>query len=96
MPVFFPGQSTSSGSGSGSTVTLTLVDSSGGAQGVTSTAPASLSSNVQFIKKTSSDSNNVTITPPSGLIDGAATYVFSTPYQCVGITSDGTDTYVVS
>lgn len=39
--------------------------------------------------------NNITITPASGLIDGAATYVISANFESETIVSDGTNFFVV-
>lgn len=40
--------------------------------------------------KTNAEANNITITPPSGTINGAASYVLTTRYRSVEIVWDGT------
>ncbi len=49
-----------------------------------------------IIKKIDSTANAVTITPASGLIDGAATKVINTQYTAIMIQSDGTNYQIIS
>ena len=44
--------------------------------------------------KGDANTNNITITPAAGNIDGAGTYVMSTAYQSVGLIYDGTQWHV--
>jgi hypothetical protein len=39
--------------------------------------------------------NNITLTPPSGTIEGAATLVMASDFMALGIISDGTDYFIV-
>lgn len=43
----------------------------------------------------SAASNNITITPASGTIDGSATYLIDWNYGAVTVVSDGTNYYVI-
>jgi hypothetical protein len=49
-----------------------------------------------FTIKHISGGNNVTLQPSSGLIDGAANFVFNSPLTAVQIESDGTNTYIIN
>jgi len=39
--------------------------------------------------------NNITITPAAGNINGAGTYVISTNYECITVQSDGTNYFII-
>jgi hypothetical protein len=73
--------------------TYVLVDASGGAR--TITLPSPTSGRVFYIKKTDSSLNAVTISPPSGTIDGAASKALNYQYDSLTIVSDGTNFYLV-
>ncbi len=69
-----------------------LVDSTSGniAIGVTPT-----NKQVWNVKKVSSDLNIVTVTPTSGTIDGAATYILVSQYDSIQIHSDNTNFFTI-
>lgn len=46
------------------------------------------------VKKTDSSANAVTVTPASGTIDGAASYILSAQWSTVTLNSDGTNWFV--
>lgn len=95
----WPGGSWIAAAGGAGGIVFQTIDSSGGPQGITTMSPSSLHGSLQLIKKTSTDTNTVTLTPPSGTIgDGTqgATFVFNEPGRTVGLTSDGVNTYVVT
>jgi len=73
--------------------TVVLVDSSGGA--ATITLPAPVSGKIVHIKKIDSSVNAVTISPPSGTIDGAASESLLTQYDSLSIVSDGTNFFLI-
>jgi hypothetical protein len=55
--------------------------------------PASPSAGDQYVIKDckgDANTNNITVTPNAGNIDGAATYVITIPRQSIGIFYDGT------
>ena len=72
---------------------VVLVSASGGA--VTITLPAPARGKVFNIKKTDSSLNAVTISPPSGTIDGAASKSLAFQYDSLMITSDGTNFFLI-
>jgi len=80
------GTATCNGSG------LVLVNASSVSYVITLQAP--LSGQMVTIKKIDSSTNTVTITPPSGTIDGQASVVLSTQYQTITIASDGTNYFI--
>lgn len=73
--------------------TVVLVDASGGA--TTITLPAPVSGKIVHIKKTDSSLNAITISPPSGTIDGAANANLFFQYECFTIVSDGTNFFII-
>lgn len=71
---------------------LLLVDCSGGPVEVDLPSALSRPSKTFEIIKTDASANGVVLTPLGGaLINGAATLTFTTRWQLVGVTSDGTD-----
>lgn len=85
-----------------SDVTLTASDSvvlcsaSSAAFTVTLPSAVGLTGHMFYIKKTDSSLNGVTIDGSgSQTIDGAATYVLRTQYECIQITSDGSNWVIV-
>ena len=76
-------------------VGLILVNkTSGEATGITLPEPAFTSNSQAFIivdAKGDAGSNNITITPSSGTINGAATYVINVNYGAVQLVHDGTN-----
>lgn len=76
-----------------------LIDTSGGAISVSLVTPVSGEYRDFYFKKTTTDANAVTLTPTSGTIDGAASYVFSgvtgTAGQSVHVVFDGTNWWVI-
>lgn len=59
------------------------------------TLPSSVIGKYFDIKKTDSSANLVTITPPSGTIDGAANVTISIQYASVTIIGDGSNFYIL-
>ena len=73
--------------------TIVLVSASGGAR--TITLPAPTAGKIVIIKKTDSSLNSVTISAPSGTIDGAASKSLLTQYDSLTIASDGTNFFII-
>jgi hypothetical protein len=59
------------------------------------TLPAPLTGQVITIKRTNSNANTVTVTPPSGTIDGAASKVLTVQYQSITVVCDGTNYFII-
>lgn len=72
-----------------------LANATSGAFAVTLPAVASTTGYEFQIKKTDSSANSVTVTPASGTIDGAASFVLTSQYQSVSVTSDGTNWWII-
>lgn len=72
---------------------VVLVNATSGA--ITITLPAPSSGKTLFIKKTDSSANAVTISAPSGTIDGAASKSLSGQYDALTIVSDGTNFFII-
>ena len=72
---------------------VVLADATSGA--INMTLPTPLSGQVITFKKTDSSANTVTITPPSGLIDGAGNKVLTVQYQSITVVCDGTNYFIV-
>jgi len=49
-----------------------------------------------YVKKMDASSNTVSITAPSGTLDGVSSVVMSSQYETRHIVSDGTDYFVIS
>lgn len=73
--------------------TIVLVNASGGSR--TITLPAPTSGKIVHIKKTDSSLNAVTISPPSGTIDGAGSKSLAFQYDSLTIASDGTNFFII-
>jgi len=73
--------------------TAVLVNASAGTR--TITLPAPTSGKVFHIKKIDSSLNAVTISPPSGTIDGAASKSLASQYSSLTIISDGTNFFLI-
>lgn len=73
---------------------VVLVDASGGAIAIT--LPAATNGRILQIKDStgSAATNNITVTPASGLIDGAASKVISNNYGSLELVSDGTNWFL--
>lgn len=71
-------------------------DATVGAIAQTVIAPTGLVGKRCTFKKTDSSANTVTLTPASGKIDGATSYVLSAQYKYVVIESDGTNWQIVA
>jgi hypothetical protein len=71
---------------------LVLADATSAAFTVTS--PAATANNVFTVKKTDSSANAVTISPASGTIDGASSWVIYDQYSSFTFVSDGTNWFV--
>jgi hypothetical protein len=59
------------------------------------TLPTPLAGQMITIKKICPSANTVTITPPSGTIDGAASKVLTVQYQSITVVCDGTNYFIV-
>ena len=73
---------------------LHLVDTTA-ARSLTLPAAASLASVVVKDASGSASTNNITVSPASGTIDGAASYVVNAAYESVQMVSDGTNWFVI-
>jgi hypothetical protein len=81
---------------SAAAATTYLCTTTGGSITVTFPAAFTNTGAIINVKKVSSDSNNVTITPSSGaLIDGATTAVISVQYTSITAISDGTNWWII-
>ncbi len=76
------------------TDTTILVDTSGGNRIITYN-PVTMNKKIVNIKKTTSDTNTVTITPSSGTIDGLTSIAFNTSNQSIPVHSNGTNLYTL-
>jgi hypothetical protein len=74
---------------------IVLVNASGGPRTMTLPSPSSVRGAVINIKKIDSSLNAVTISPPSGTIDGAASASLAFQWDSLMITSDGTNFYLI-
>jgi len=72
---------------------IVLVNATSGSR--TITLPAPTSGKIFNIKKIDSSANTVTISPPSGTIDGSASRVIFSQYDSLTITSDGTNYFLI-
>lgn len=72
-----------------------LANAAGGAFAVTLQAPGEAKDKTMFFRKTEAGANNVTLTPPSGLIDGAATLALTAAAPRQRVVCDGTNFYTV-
>lgn len=68
-----------------------LMSAAGGARVVTLQAPGQHIGKRVSVRKTEGSANTVTVTPPSGTIDGAATLVLSAAAPKCSVLSDGTN-----
>jgi hypothetical protein len=75
------------------TGSIYLVDATAGA--IVITVPVSLANKSFYVKKIDATANTVTITPSSGLIDGAATRVLASQYSTAHFASDGTNLWII-
>lgn len=74
-----------------------LADASGGAQVITLPLAADRRKIFLFVKKIDASANTVTIQPSGGeTIDGAASLVIATQYQCYTILSDGVSAWYIA
>jgi len=72
---------------------VVLVNASAGARTITLPAPAR--GKIFNIKKIDSSLNAVTISPPSGTIDGEASKSLAFQWDSLMITSDGTNFFLI-
>jgi hypothetical protein len=72
-----------------------IILANGGAGGISVTLPGPTAGKIFNIKKIDATAGAVTILPPSGLIDGAASKVVSVQYDSFTITSDGTNFFII-
>lgn len=69
-----------------------LVNTSGASSAVT--LPAAATNRYVYIKDNgNANTNNITVTPASGTVDGAASDVIDSDYEAVVYVSDGTNWY---
>ena len=78
------------------TTTDYIVLANSSSAGFTITLPAATSGRKLIIKDSggSAQTNNITISPASGTIDGASTFVLNNNYQSVDLVSDGTNWFI--
>jgi hypothetical protein len=72
-----------------------IVLATGGVGGITVTLPAPTSGKIFNIKKVDAGVGVITISPPSGTIDGAASKTVTSQYDSLTITSDGTNFFII-
>jgi hypothetical protein len=72
---------------------VVIADATSGS--IVMTLPAPLAGQTITIKKICPSANTVTITPPSGTIDGAASKVLFSQYQSVTIICDGSNYFII-
>jgi hypothetical protein len=72
-----------------------IVLATGGAGGITVTLPSPTSGKIFNIKKVDSGVGVITLSPPSGTIDGAASKTLTLQYDSLTITSDGTNFFII-
>lgn len=72
-----------------------LVSAAGGARAITLVSPAAALGKLVTVRKTEAGANNVTLTPATGLIDGAATLVLTAAAPRAMLASDGTNYFTV-
>jgi len=70
-----------------------LVDTSGGVSTITLPAAAA-DVFVRIIDKGNANTNNITITPASGTINGQASWIINSDYGAINICSDGSDWFI--
>lgn len=62
---------------------------------LTITLPGAVNGAVVNVKKVDGSVHAVTIAPPTGTIDGQATFVISQPYESIECVSDGTNWFII-
>jgi hypothetical protein len=72
-----------------------IILATGGAGGITVTLPAPTSGKIFNIKKVDAGAGVITISPPSGTIDGAASKTLTLQYDSLTITSNGTNFFII-
>lgn len=72
-----------------------LVSAAGGARAITLLSPAAAVGKLVTVRKTDAGANNVTLTPATGQIDGAATLVLTAAAPRAMLASDGTNYFTV-
>lgn len=72
-----------------------FVSAAGGARTITLLSPAAAAGKLIAVRKTEGSANNVTLTPPSGLIDGGASLALTAASPRATLISDGTNFYTV-
>lgn len=74
---------------------ILLVSAAGGARAITLQSAADAKGKLTTVRKTEGSANAVTLTPGSGLIDGAATLVLTAAAPKCQLVSDGTNFFTV-
>jgi hypothetical protein len=72
-----------------------IVLATGGVGGITLTLPSPTAGKIFNIKKVDAGVGTITLLPPSGTIDGAASKVITSQYDSLTITSDGTNFFII-
>jgi hypothetical protein len=72
-----------------------IVLATGGVSGITLTLPSPTAGKIFNIKKVDAGVGTITLSPPSGTIDGAASKVITSQYDSLTITSDGTNFFII-
>ena len=72
-----------------------LVNAATGARAITLQQPGEAKGKFLVVRKTEASANNVTLTPPSGQIDGAASLVLTAAAPRAMLVSDGTNYFTV-
>lgn len=72
-----------------------MVSAAGGARAITLLAPAAALGKLIAVRKTEGGANNVTLTPATGQINGAATLVLTAAAPGAVLASDGTNYFTV-
>lgn len=72
-----------------------MVSAAGGARAITLLSPAAALGKLIAVRKTEGGANNVTLTPATGLINGAATLVLTAAAPGAVLASDGTNYFTV-
>lgn len=74
---------------------VVCMSAAGGARSVTLISPAEATGKFIAVRKTESSANSVTITPPSGLINGAASLALTAASPSALLVSDGDNFFTV-
>jgi hypothetical protein len=90
---FATGVQSASASAACNGAAVVIADATSGS--IVMTLPTPLAGQMITIKKICPSANTVTITPPSGTIDGAASKVLTVQYQSITVVCDGTNYFII-